>query len=141
MFAVVRVRGTVGVRSQVSDTLKMLRLGRPNHCVILPENDVTKGMLIKAQNFITWGEVKPEILEKLVEKRGRLKGNNPIEKPKVKGYVDEIKKASSLKVKDMIPVLRLNPPLKGYKATRRNYPKGDLGYRKDKINDLLERMM
>ena len=32
-------------------------------------------------------------------------------------------------------------PKGGYKATRLPYPKGDLGDRKEKINDLLERMI
>ena len=141
MFAVVRIRGTVGVRKETADTMKMMRLNSPNHCVVLPENDVTKGMLIRVQSFITWGELKPETLQKLVEKKGRLKGNRPIEKSKVKEYIDEISKSNSLKVKDMVPVLRLNPPLKGFKSTKLNYPRGDLGYRKDKINDLLERMI
>ncbi len=141
MFAVIRVRGTVGLRKGVKDNLKMLRLNRPNHCVILPENDVMKGMLVKAQSFITWGEVKPETLQKLIEKKGKIKGNKAIEKTKVKEYIDEINKTSTLKVKDMVPVFRLNPPLKGYKATKLNYPKGALGYRKDKINELIERMI
>lgn len=141
MFAVVRVRGTVGVRKDIADTLKMLRLNSPNHCVVLPEGELTRGMLIKAQKFITWGEIKPEMLQKLVENKGRLKGNKPIEKSKVKGYVDEITKTSTLKVNDLVPVFRLGPPLKGYRATKLSFPKGDLGYRKDKINDLIERMI
>lgn len=141
MFAVVRVRGTIGLRKDVADTLKMLRLSRPNHCILLEENDVNKGMLKKAHNFITWGEVDPKTLEKLVETRARTKGNKPIEKSKIKEYVGEITNSKSLKVKDLVPVLRLSPPQKGYKKTKMHYPKGALGYRKEKINELLLRMM
>lgn len=141
MFAAIRVRGTVGLRKDIEDNLKMLRLTRPNHCIIVPDTDVMKGMLRKAQNYITWGEITPDVLEKLIEKRGRTKGRKPIEKAKVKVYVDEIKKTSNLKVKDLVPVIRLSPPLKGFKKTKMHYPKGALGYRKDKINELLERMM
>ncbi|MBI4895753.1 MAG: uL30 family ribosomal protein [Candidatus Aenigmarchaeota archaeon] len=38
-------------------------------------------------------------------------------------------------------ISRLNSPKKGFKATKMIYPKGDLGYRGDKINELIERMM
>ena len=141
MFAVIRVRGTVGLRKDISDTLRMLRLLRPNHCVLLPDTDVAKGMIIKAQNYITWGEISPEALEKLVEKRGKIKGNKPIEKSRLKNYIAEIQKANSLKVLDMVPVIRLNPPLKGFKKTKMHYPKGALGNRKEKISELLERMI
>jgi len=141
MFVAIRVRGTVGLRKDIEDTMKMLRLNRPNHCVILPKNDMTEGMLRKVHNYITWGDITDENLEKLIEKRGRLKGNKKIEKSKVKDYISEIKKANSLKVMDLVPVIRLNPPLKGFKKTKLHYPKGALGYRKDKINELLLRMM
>ena len=141
MFAAIRVNGTVGIRKDINDTLKMIRLTRPNHCVILDESEVSLGMLRKVHNYITWGNISPEVLEKLIEKRGKIKGNKPVEKAKLKGYVEAISKSESLKVKDMVPVLRLNPPLKGYKKTKLHYPKGALGDRKEKINELLLRMM
>ncbi len=141
MYAVIRVRGTVGVRKDIADTLKMLRLHKPNHCVIIDKNNVNEGMLRKAHNYITWGEITKDMLEKVIEKRGRTRGNKKIEKGKIKEYVKEIENAKSLKVKDLVPVIRLNPPRKGFKKTRLHYPKGALGYRGEKINELLERMI
>ena len=41
----------------------------------------------------------------------------------------------------IMPVFRLNPPSKGYKSVRKFFPKGDLGYRGEKINELLKRMI
>ncbi len=38
-------------------------------------------------------------------------------------------------------VSHLNSPKKGFRAIKMIYPKGDLGYRGDKINELIERMM
>lgn len=38
-------------------------------------------------------------------------------------------------------VSHLSSPRKGFRATKMIYPKGDLGYRGDKINELIERMM
>jgi len=37
--------------------------------------------------------------------------------------------------------LRLSPPRRGYRSTKQAFPKGALGYRGDKINDLLRRMI
>lgn len=38
-------------------------------------------------------------------------------------------------------VLRLKPPQKGFKSIKTSWPKGDVGYRGDKINDLAKRML
>jgi len=46
-----------------------------------------------------------------------------------------------LKEKGDKNVFRLNPPKKGLKSIRKAYPRGDLGYRGDKINDLIKRML
>lgn len=37
--------------------------------------------------------------------------------------------------------MRLKPPRGGLKSIKRKYPKGDLGYRGDKISDLIKKMM
>ena len=44
-FAVIRVRGHKNINKDIEDTMNMLRLTRVNHCVIIPENAVMKGML------------------------------------------------------------------------------------------------
>ena len=71
LFAVVMVRGVVGTKRDLKDTLKMLMLDRINHCVVVPKNNNYEGMLHKARHFVTWGEIDRETLEKLVSKRGR----------------------------------------------------------------------
>ena len=38
-WAVVRVRGSVNVKPKIKETMKLMRLNRVNHCVIIPEND------------------------------------------------------------------------------------------------------
>jgi large subunit ribosomal protein L30 len=35
----------------------------------------------------------------------------------------------------------MKPPKKGYKSLKKHFPKGDLGYRGQAINDLIKRMM
>ena len=73
MFAVIRIRGKA--RREVEDTLKMLRLKNVNNCVILPEKPDFKGMLQKAKDFVTWGEIEKETLVELLKKRLRARGN------------------------------------------------------------------
>ena len=84
MFAAIRIRGSVNVRRDIKDTLKMLRLKRTNQCVLLPENLTNKGMLMLSKDFITWGEIENPILEKLLLKRGEMPDNKRVEEKEVK---------------------------------------------------------
>jgi len=152
-LAVVRVRGTVNVRSDVKYTLKLLRLEKPNHATLIPATPQYLGMLQKAKDYITWGEASKEIITKLLQKRGeivggkklteeylRKKGFNGFEEVAEKLYKTELK----LKELDGVkPVFRLRPPSKGFKKTlKRAFSEGgELGYRGEKINELLARMI
>jgi large subunit ribosomal protein L30 len=142
LFAVVMVRGVVGTDRRLKDTLRMLRLDRINHCVVVPKNQNYDGMLHKARNFVTWGEIDQETLEKMVAKRGRFAGDKRVTDL---AYAKELAQLilSGKKVKDIgiKPVFRLSPPSKGYKSTKVLYPRGSLGYRGEKINELLKRMI
>ncbi|AXI25221.1 50S ribosomal protein L30 [Methanofervidicoccus sp. A16] len=152
-YAVVRVRGRVGVRGDISDTLKMLRLHRVNHCVIVPETDTYKGMLEKVKDYVTYGEIDKDTLIKLILKRGRLPGDRRISEEKIEELmgmsVEElsekiIKGEILLKNTPLKPVFRLHPPRKGYDKAGIKKPfsvGGALGYRGREINKLLERMM
>ena len=152
-YIVVRVRGNINVRKTIKDTLTMLRLNRINHCVIIPESNEYKGMLKKAKDYITWGEVDPELLNKLLTVRGKLMGDQPITDKYLKSnskfkslthFSSEIIKGNAkfTDIKDIKPVLRLQPPRKGYEGIKRPFSLGGaLGYRGDKINDLIRRMI
>ena len=107
MYAVIRVRGSVNVARDVKDTLKMLRLTRVNHCVVIPKNTNYEGMLSKAKSFITWGEITQDSLEKLVARRGRLPGDKRIDEKQAKEVTKNILKNESLKGIDLKPVFRL----------------------------------
>lgn len=152
MFAVIRIRGTVETRKEVEDTLKMLRLNAPNNCVVIPETPDYKGMVEKCRNFITYGEINKETLVKMIKKRLRLKDGGRVDEAtlkKITGYASFENFAAALleeKVrlkdfKELQPIFRLTPPSKGFKSIKENYPKGDLGYRGEKINELIERMV
>ena len=151
-IAVVRVRGVSDVRSDISDTLKMLRLHKNCHATLLDDRPAYLGMLRKVQNLVTWGEVSKETIALLLRKRGRLVGDKPItdEYAQKLGYknLDELAEAiHQLKVEfnklpGIKPVFRLHPPRKGYKGkVKKSYKAGGVtGYRGEAINDLLRRM-
>jgi large subunit ribosomal protein L30 len=151
MFAAIRVRGTTGVKGEIADTMKMLRLNRINHAVILDENSSYQGMLQKAKDYITWGEIKEDTLNKVITKRGRLPGGQKLTEEYLKENtshksVEELSKAifagEKLEDNGLKPVFRLHPPRKGYKNTRRAFTEdGTLGYRGEKIEDLLKKML
>lgn len=152
MYAVIRIRGRAGVNSDVAQTLRYLRLTRVNHLVLLPKNASIEGMLKKAKDYITWGEIDRETLKELLEKRGRLMGDKPLDEEYLKkinfNSFDELaaaiieKKIVYSDLPDIKPVFRLNPPRGGYKNTKRTVKEGgDLGYRQKEINELIKRMM
>lgn len=152
MIALVRIRGTAGVRNKVEDTLRILRLKTTNTCIIIPEKDPNyKGMIAKVKDFTTFGPISYETFLAMLKKRGRLEGDKRLNEDSVKetGYdsIDALAKdifEGKVKMKDvksLKPVFRLTPPSKGFKSIKVNYPKGDLGNRKEKINDLIKRMI
>jgi large subunit ribosomal protein L30 len=152
-FAVIRVRGHRKINKDIEDTMCMLRLNRVNHCVVIPENDVMKGMLQKTKDFITWGEVSEETLTKMIKTRGRLVGDRPIDDAYVGGNsqfasVDELARSvvkdeiKYAELKDVKPLFRLHPPKQGYEAVKKDLKThGSLGYRGERINVLIEKML
>jgi large subunit ribosomal protein L30 len=152
MFAVIRIKGRVETRKKIEDTLQMLRLKHINNCTLVPETEDYRGMLNKAKDFITWGEINKETLVKMLEKRLRAEGDRRVDKEVLKEatgfdsfekFADELI-AGKIRIKDfekIKSVFRLTPPSKGFKSVKDAYPKGDLGYRKEEINELIERMI
>jgi large subunit ribosomal protein L30 len=110
-------------------------------------------MLKAAQNFITWGEASKETVHALINRKGRLVGNKRLteEYAQTAGFksLDELAgaifncSAEYQKLPNVDQVFRLRPPTKGYKGKlRRSYRMGgELGYRGEKINELITRMI
>ena len=139
-FAAIRVRGRTQIRTKVEDTLKMLRLYKNNYCSIFPNNPVYAGMLKKAKDYITWGEIDDETFKILVEKRGeQFNGVEKDSKEKIK-YNDFF----VLDNKKYKKYFRLNAPKRGFGRKGIKHPfanGGALGYRGEKINELIKRMI
>jgi len=152
-YAVVRVRGTVNVNPNIKKTLQLMNLTKVNHCVLLEEKPVTKGMLQMAKDYVTWGEIEKDVLTKLIVSRGKLEGDKSITDKSVKSLtafddVDKLSQAiidNKYRYKDIPsikPIFRLNPPKKGYRTIKRSFVrKGSLGYRGKEINKLIQRMI
>lgn len=65
MIAVILIRGKMGARQGVKDTLTMLNLDRKHACVLVKDEPVAVGMLNKCKDFVTYGPVSEEIQSKL----------------------------------------------------------------------------
>lgn len=112
-IAIIRITGEVGLRKEIVETLNRLRLRRKYSCVVF-ENPTKEqlGMVKKVRDFVAFGEINETTYKKLVENR----------KTKIKNF------------------FRLHPPRGGIK-TKLHFPKGVLGDHKEKINELIERML
>ncbi|MEM0453352.1 MAG: 50S ribosomal protein L30 [Sulfolobales archaeon] len=154
LLLIIRLRGRTGVPPDVEKTLELLRLTRKFHAVIYPESESVKGMLEVVKDWVTWGEVSPEVLKELITYRGRLVGDKPITQEDIKklfsassidDLVDALINGKVLwhKVPEVEPVFRLRPPKGGFKrSVRRPYKsQGELGYRGPDINELVRRMI
>jgi large subunit ribosomal protein L30 len=151
MIAAVRVRGRTGVKKGIQDTMSMLKLTRINHLILLHEDPSNKGMLVKAKDYITWGEIDVETISQIITKRGKLSGNEKVTEEYIKenteyASIEELAKAVSSGEADVEevgikPVFRLHPPRKGYEATKTSFKEGgSLGNRED-INELVLKMV
>jgi large subunit ribosomal protein L30 len=149
----VRVRGSVNVRKDIEDTLRMLNLTRNCHATIIDDRPSYIGMLQKVQNQVTWGEASKDTILMLLKERGRLVGNKKITDEYVKkiGFesIDDLAEAiynlrvEFNKLPGIKPVFRLHPPSKGYKGSvKKSWKSGGVtGYRGEAINDLIKRMI
>lgn len=153
MLAVIRVRGSIRTKIEINDTMKMLRLFRVNHLVLVSEEKQIKKMAEKVKDYVTYGEIDAETLEKVLSKRALLKGNKKVsaeylKEKKINSFKElaekTIKKEIQLNDLGIKPVFRLKPPRKGYERAgiKKAFSVGGaLGYRATEINKLINKMI
>jgi large subunit ribosomal protein L30 len=150
-LAVVRIRGPAGVSRKIEDTLKMLRLGRVNHCVLIDDRPTYQGMLQKVRGYVTWGEVDETDVENLLRNRGEVLGGDRLtdkyvkENSSFKDIKDFAKafvegKAEVKDIQGLKPVFRLHPPRKGHGGIKRSYRSGGALGERGSLKDLLTKM-
>ena len=154
-FLVIRVRSDRGVKPKIRDTMSMLNLSRVNHAVLVPDTPAYAGMLQKAKDYVTWGEVGADTISDLISQRGRMTGDKPITNAVIKSgsefsTINALSKAiasgdaRTSDVEGMKPVFRLHPPrgTKGWGGIKRSFSAGGaLGFRGEAISDLVGRMI
>lgn len=152
-LAIVRVRGISDVFREVQETLQMLHLTRNCHATLIDNRPSYLGMLQKAKDQITWGEVSKETITLLLKERGRVIGNKKLSDEYIKkaGYKSLSDLAEAIQkttveysnLPDIKPMFRLHPPKKGFKGkVKKSYTTGGVtGYRGEAINDLIRRMI
>ena len=115
-IAIVRVRGNIGIDGKINSTLSMLNLHNQHFCTVYSSTPSVLGMIKKVKDYVTWGDVDHDTLQLLNQKRAN---------------------------KDH-KFYRLNSPKRGFgrKGIKKPFSTGGaLGYRADKINDLIKRMV
>lgn len=110
-IAAIQIRGRAGIPTSIAATLRTLRLGKKFSMAVHEPTPSVIGLLKVASDYITWGELNQDV-QRLLQDRFEL-----------------------------TKTIRLRPPIKGFKSTKTRWPKGDLGYRGDKINELIKRMI
>jgi large subunit ribosomal protein L30 len=139
-LAIVRVRGLTGVKYDIDETLKKLGLNKKNYCVVVPKTASYMGMIKKVKDYVAWGNIDEELYNTLVEKRGEEYTGSVSDK---KGKIS-YNKFIDINGKKIKKIFRLNSPKKGYgrKGIKVSFSCGGaLGYRGDKIKELIERMI
>lgn len=139
-IAIIRIRGTTGLDKGIESTLKMLRLIRKFSCVVVDATPSNLGMIQKVKDYVTYGEITEETYKQLVEKRGELYAD------RTEDSKGKIKYNKFVKIGDKLykPYFRLNPPVGGFerKGTKIGFSVGGvLGDRKEKINELIVKMI
>jgi len=135
-IAVIRIRGMVGLKSEINSALDRLRLKRKYACVVLENPDASQiGNLKKLRDFVAFGEINDERYKELVSKRGKMQGTkSPTSFPNKSGTKDAEGKLK--------PFFRLHPPRGGIDSKKHfGVGKGVLGNNGKEINNLILRML
>jgi large subunit ribosomal protein L30 len=155
LFAV-RVRGAPGMNRKILDTMKMLRMHKINHGVLIWEAPSYSGMLNKCKDYIAYGEIDEKTLVRLLRVRGKVEGNKPLTDEHIKNLTNykNIKEFAGALLKGEIlyrekdiyrikPVFRLHPPRKGHRGSiKKHYGEGGtLGNVGEFINVLIHKMI
>jgi len=151
----VRLDGSPNVKPPEESTLNALRMRSRFSAVVLRDHPSVRGMLQRVKDHVTWAEAKKEDLQVLLSNRARttegLGITDKFVKEKAKlGGVGELLSAfysgkltlSNLWEMGVKPVFHLHPPRGGFRKSSKRpvTDRGELGYRKDGLGDLLTKM-
>lgn len=139
MIIAIRISGLVDMPRKLEETLYRIRLRKKYSAVLIhPKPEIIK-LLKKIRNHIAYGDISKETLKLLIEKRAVPKDRS--KKVNVEKTIEQIEKNS--KNLDIKPFFSLHPPRGGIDSKKHfgTSKKAVLGDNKDKINDLVRRML
>lgn len=138
MICIIRIKGKVGLVRDIKETLERLRLRKKYTCIIINPNKEQAGMIKKLKDFVAFGNIRKDVFEKLIDSRGqKIDKKKKIDSGKV---IEELEKGKTYESLNLKPFFRLHPPRKGINS-KLHFPKGVLGNNREKINDLILRML
>ena len=153
-IAIVRIRSSINVKRKIVDTLNKLKLYNQHTCVIVNNTKPILGMIKKVKDYVTWGEINKETLQNLLIARGKLAAKKTLTEEYVKEktklnfeqLVNEIEldKKSLKDVPGLKQFFKLKAPEGGFErgGIKKPYSMGGvLGYRKENINKLIQKML
>jgi large subunit ribosomal protein L30 len=139
MYAVIRIRGEIKTKPDVKKAFDLLNLSRVNHMSIWNETNANLKAIKKVENYATFGIINEDMLKEILEKRGNFEEG--VDAKKAFTALSEGKTPNEAGIKNCF---RLSPPRKGHarKGIKKAFNNGGaLGERKEKINDLIAKMV
>jgi len=164
MMLVIRIAGQVNIEEGEKEALYRLRLRRKYAAVLLEPTKENLSLLKKIRNRVAYGTINRETLIELISKRGqpviktkKIDAEKIAQELETSRFVRNVNKTvsnldgaqeplvldkKSLSSLGLKPFFRLHPPRGGIDSkVHFGKRKGVLGDNKEKINDLLRRML
>ena len=140
MLIAIRISGDVNIPEKLRESLFRLRLRRKYSAVLLKPTNENQKLLLNIRNLIAFGDIDEPTLTLLIQKRGIPKKKNS--KIDAKKIISELEKKPIADL-DIKPFFRLHPPRGGIDSKKHFgiSKKAVLGDNKEKINDLVRRML
>jgi large subunit ribosomal protein L30 len=120
-LALVRIRGMIHVKKDIVATIFNLRLRKNNACSVVPDTPANRAAAAKCKDYIAFGEISEDTYNELVDKRGKKDETGALKK-----------------------FFLLHPPRGGFekRGIKVSFNRGGaLGYRGDKMNELIRKML
>ena len=141
MIIAIRISGMVKVPKKVNETLFRNRLRRKYSAVLLEDNTSNRKLLKKVRDYVAYGKINKEMLERLIELRGQMQKKSNEKKIDAKKIAEQLEK-KKLEEFGLKSFFRLHSPRGGIESKKHfGVGKGVLGNNQEKINELLERML
>lgn len=139
MIAVIRISGMINVPRWTQETLHRLRLRRKYSLVLLPPTKENVKLLKTVRNHVAYGAIEKNTLTELITRRAQL-----LNKSSRLNVAEALSSVEKFKFEEagIKPFFRLHSPRGGIEAKKHaGVGKGVLGDNKEKINDLIRRML